>query len=168
MKSIWRAGSNFILECLWLKPRAKGQRTANISKKDQKFIYFYSQESIGALARQQKTMKKKSWRDRYRVAQGLLERLRRLVDDVRFLDFSSVQRWKCQRSVDYYFWCIQPQHGLPDVFLWLISGTKRLAYQRISSREILYSMVEEEKGRHCGVMKTIFLKVSNFERLFSL
>ena len=41
---------------------------------------------------------------------------------------------------------LQPQHSIPDVFLWLISGTKRLAYQRISSRDLLYSMLEEEKG----------------------
>ena len=29
---------------------------------------------------------------------------------------------------------LQPQHALPDVFLWLISGNKRLAYQGTSNR----------------------------------
>ena len=54
---------------------------------------------------------------------------------------------------------LQPQHGLPDVFLWLLSGTKRLAYQRINARQLLYSMTEEEKGKHCQTLQTLFLKV---------
>jgi hypothetical protein len=45
------------------------------------------------------------------------------------------------------------------VFLWLLSGNKRVAYQRIPARSIVYSMVEEEKGEHCGAVQTIFLKV---------
>ena len=55
----------------------------------------------------------------------------------------------------------QPQHSVPDVFIWLISGSKRLAYQRISARHLLYSMIEEEKGKNCGILQTLFLKVSH-------
>uniref|UniRef100_A0A6P7GTG0 Otoferlin-like n=1 Tax=Diabrotica virgifera virgifera TaxID=50390 RepID=A0A6P7GTG0_DIAVI len=51
-----------------------------------------------------------------------------------------------------------PQHALPDVFLWIISGGKRQAYQRIPARDIIYSGVEEECGKHCGKVQTMFLK----------
>ena len=57
------------------------------------------------------------------------------------------------------FFLFQPQHGLPDMFIWLLSGTKRLAYQRISARHLLYSMTEEEKGKNSGSLQTLFLKV---------
>lgn len=53
----------------------------------------------------------------------------------------------------------QPQHSLPDVFLWIISGGKRQAYQRIPARDIIYSIVDEESGKDCGKVKTMFLKL---------
>ena len=56
----------------------------------------------------------------------------------------------------------QPQHGIPDIFVWLISGNKRLAYQRIPSRHVLFSMLDEEKGKDCGALQTLFLKVIGF------
>ena len=43
--------------------------------------------------------------------------------------------------------------------MWIISGNKRLAYQRIPARDLLFSMMEEEKGKHCGTLQTLFLKV---------
>lgn len=54
---------------------------------------------------------------------------------------------------------LQPQHALPDMFLWLISNNKRTAYQRIPARDLIYSMVAEECGRDCGKVQTMFLKV---------
>ena len=54
----------------------------------------------------------------------------------------------------------EPQHALPDVFVWMIRGNKRVAYQRIPSRDVLYSMVEEERGKDCSKMLTLFLKVT--------
>ena len=58
------------------------------------------------------------------------------------------------------FAVFQPQHSIPDVFVWLVSGTKRLAYQRIPARHLLYSMIDEEKGKDSGMVQTLFLKVS--------
>ena len=55
----------------------------------------------------------------------------------------------------------EPQHALPDVFIWLISNNKRLAYHRIPASSIMFSIVEEEKGLHCGKVQTLFLKVSS-------
>lgn len=53
----------------------------------------------------------------------------------------------------------QPQHALPDVFLWLVSNGKRYAYQRISAKDLIFSMVEEECGKYCSKVHTAFLKV---------
>ena len=44
-------------------------------------IYSF-QESIGSVARQHKQNKKASLREKYRVAQALLERLKRVLEDV--------------------------------------------------------------------------------------
>ena len=66
----------------------------------------------------------------------------------------------CYSNKYFFTFNFQPQHGLPDVFLWLLSGTKRLAYQRINARHLLYSMTEEEKGKSCGNLQTLFLKVN--------
>uniref|UniRef100_A0AAV2MM10 C2 domain-containing protein n=1 Tax=Knipowitschia caucasica TaxID=637954 RepID=A0AAV2MM10_KNICA len=52
----------------------------------------------------------------------------------------------------------EPQSTLPDVLLWLRSGRKRLAYVRIPAYSILFSMVEEQKGRDCGHVSTFYMK----------
>uniref|UniRef100_A0A8C9VVM1 Fer-1-like protein 4 n=1 Tax=Scleropages formosus TaxID=113540 RepID=A0A8C9VVM1_SCLFO len=52
----------------------------------------------------------------------------------------------------------EPQSTLPDVFLWMMSGGKRIAYARIPAHTILFSMVEEEKGKDCGKLTTIYMK----------
>jgi len=60
--------------------------------------------------------------------------------------------------IAWYF--LQPQDSLPDVFIWVISSGRRVAYQRIPGRELIYSVVDEECGRHCGKVQTMFLKVN--------
>uniref|UniRef100_A0A8C6SU99 Fer-1 like family member 4 n=1 Tax=Neogobius melanostomus TaxID=47308 RepID=A0A8C6SU99_9GOBI len=52
----------------------------------------------------------------------------------------------------------QPQSTLPDVLLWLRSKRKRLAYIRIPAYSVLFSMVEEQKGRDCGRVSTFYMK----------
>ncbi|KAM3850594.1 fer-1-like protein 4 [Diretmus argenteus] len=52
----------------------------------------------------------------------------------------------------------EPQSTLPDAFLWLLSGSKRLAYVRIPAHSILFSLVEEQKGRDCGKVTTLYMK----------
>uniref|UniRef100_A0A3B3D8C6 Fer-1 like family member 4 n=1 Tax=Oryzias melastigma TaxID=30732 RepID=A0A3B3D8C6_ORYME len=52
----------------------------------------------------------------------------------------------------------QPQSTIPDAFLWLLTGSKRLAYVRIPAHSILFSVVEEQKGRDCGCITTLYLK----------
>lgn len=53
----------------------------------------------------------------------------------------------------------QPQHALPDVFIWLIANGKRIAYHRIFARDLIYSMIEEECGIHCGKVQTVMLRL---------
>ncbi|XP_049278601.1 otoferlin-like [Anopheles funestus] len=91
-------------------------------------------ESIGNMARNLRALvTKSSMRERYRTAQSYLARLRFLVED--------------------------PQHALPDVFVWMIANGKRVAYHRLDARDLLYSTIEEETGIHCGKVQTVFLKL---------
>ena len=53
----------------------------------------------------------------------------------------------------------EPQHALPDIFLWLLQNNKRIAYHRIPAKEIIYSPNVEEAGAHCAAVQTLFLKV---------
>ncbi|NWI09601.1 FR1L4 protein, partial [Crypturellus soui] len=53
----------------------------------------------------------------------------------------------------------EPQCTLPDVLVWMLSNNKRVAYARIPAQNVLYSVVEEEKGKDCAKIQTIFLKV---------
>nr|XP_035132398.2 fer-1-like protein 6 isoform X2 [Callithrix jacchus] len=52
----------------------------------------------------------------------------------------------------------EPQHTIPDVFIWMLSNNKRVAYARIASKDLLYSPVTGQMGKHCGKIKTHFLK----------
>ena len=63
-------------------------------------------------------------KEKYKGAQGFLERIRSMIEDVRY--FSSTGK--------YYAGIFQPQHALPDIFIWMISGARRVAYHRIPAR----------------------------------
>ncbi|KAM6955134.1 fer-1-like protein 6 [Lycodopsis pacificus] len=52
----------------------------------------------------------------------------------------------------------EPQHTVPDVFVWLLSNNKRVAYARIRARDLLHSSSREARGIHCGKILTLFLK----------
>ncbi|XP_033118716.1 otoferlin-like isoform X3 [Anneissia japonica] len=53
----------------------------------------------------------------------------------------------------------EPQHCLPDLFIWMLCGGKRTAYCRVPSRKLMYSVVAEEKGEYCGKINTLFLRL---------
>ncbi|NXV70851.1 FR1L4 protein, partial [Atlantisia rogersi] len=57
------------------------------------------------------------------------------------------------------FMAKEPQGTLPDVLIWMISNNRRVAYSRIPAQHILYSVVEEEKGKDCAKIQTVFMKV---------
>ena len=88
-------------------------------------MYFSSvQENIALQARQWKLqITGQNVREKYKGGLSLLERVKSLIHDVRRVGL------KLQLTD-----ILQPQHALPDVFIWMISGNKRVAYHRITSR----------------------------------
>ncbi|NXN19798.1 FR1L4 protein, partial [Indicator maculatus] len=54
----------------------------------------------------------------------------------------------------------EPQCTLPDVLVWMLSNNRRVAYARVPAQNILYSVVEEEKGKDCAKIQTVFMKAS--------
>ena len=82
------------------------------------------------------TIKKSNIREKLKAANALLARLRHLQ--------------------------LEPQDSLPDIFVWLISNNRRVAYHRIEARDLLFSIVDEEKGKNCGRVQTLFLKVREY------
>uniref|UniRef100_A0A8C5GXC8 Otoferlin n=1 Tax=Gouania willdenowi TaxID=441366 RepID=A0A8C5GXC8_GOUWI len=92
------------------------------------------QDNMGQQSRLIRTqVKKNTVRDKLKLVQNFLQRLRFLADE--------------------------PQHSIPDVFVWMMSNNKRIAYARIPSKDILYSTVDEETGKDCGKVKAVFLKL---------
>lgn len=57
------------------------------------------------------------------------------------------------------FFHFQPQQSIPDVFIWMISEKKRIAYYRFAAKDLLDATDNAFKGKHCGKLQTIFLKV---------
>ncbi|OPJ82667.1 fer-1-like protein 4 [Patagioenas fasciata monilis] len=57
------------------------------------------------------------------------------------------------------FMAQEPQCTLPDVLIWMLSNNRRVAYARIPAQNILYSVVEEERGKDCAKIQTVFMKV---------
>ncbi|XP_008838974.1 fer-1-like protein 4 [Nannospalax galili] len=51
----------------------------------------------------------------------------------------------------------EPQPPLPDVLVWMLSGQRRVAYARIPAQDVLFSVVEEERGRDCGKLQSLLL-----------
>ncbi|XP_064096144.1 otoferlin-like isoform X4 [Macrobrachium nipponense] len=91
-------------------------------------------DHLGSAARHTKALvTRHSLKERYKTAHSYLTKLKGLIED--------------------------PQHALPDIFVWMISGGKRVAYQRIPARHLIYSSVDQERGKHCGITQTIFLKL---------
>uniref|UniRef100_A0A8C2YC42 Otoferlin n=1 Tax=Coturnix japonica TaxID=93934 RepID=A0A8C2YC42_COTJA len=78
-------------------------------------------------------VKKNTMKDKLKQVQNFLQKLRFLADE--------------------------PQHTIPDIFIWMMSNNKRIAYARVPSKDILYSIVDEEMGKDCAKVKTVFLKL---------
>jgi len=55
---------------------------------------------------------------------------------------------------------LQPQNSIPDVFIWMISAGKRIAYYRCPANFVLWSSKLECRGRFAGKLETIELKAS--------
>lgn len=53
---------------------------------------------------------------------------------------------------------VEPQNSMPDVVIWLISGTKRIASFRIPAYEVLFSPQFDACGQNCGKVLNMFMK----------
>ncbi len=58
-----------------------------------------------------------------------------------------------------YVLLFQPHHGLPDIFIWMLSGGKRIAYTRVPAGDVLWSQEDSQCGLQCGTAQTLFMKV---------
>ncbi|XP_013379026.1 otoferlin isoform X3 [Lingula anatina] len=91
-------------------------------------------DQIGTLARTLRaTVTKNTMKDKLKAVAGCVTKLKHLANE--------------------------PQDSLPDIFVWMLCGQKRIAYQRISSRDVIHSMVDEERGNLCGKVVTLYLKL---------
>uniref|UniRef100_A0A8C1TU14 Otoferlin b n=1 Tax=Cyprinus carpio TaxID=7962 RepID=A0A8C1TU14_CYPCA len=112
------------------------QNQAGKTKLDRERLKLCMQEleNIGQQAKNMRSQVKKSnVKDKIKLAQNFLHKLRFLSDE--------------------------PQHSVPDIYIWMISNNKRIAYARVPSKDILFSSVDEETGKDCGKVQTIFFKL---------
>ncbi|XP_030626208.1 otoferlin isoform X1 [Chanos chanos] len=114
----------------------KDQNQAGRTRLDRERLKSCMRE-MESMAQQAKTIrsqvKKNTVRDKLKLVLNFLQRLRFLADE--------------------------PQHSIPDVFVWMMTNGKRVAYARIPSKDILYSIVDEEMGKDCGKVKAVFLRL---------
>ncbi|KAF7395677.1 hypothetical protein HZH68_009727 [Vespula germanica] len=54
--------------------------------------------------------------------------------------------------------CDDPQDSLPRVFLWMLAGSKRVAYVELPAERIIYSEESQERGMECGQCINVFPK----------
>ncbi|XP_076834724.1 otoferlin b isoform X1 [Brachyhypopomus gauderio] len=114
----------------------KDQNQAGVTKLDRERLklLMFEMENMSQQAKTMRTqVKKKTVKDKVKEAQDFLLKLRFLADE--------------------------PQHSIPNVFIWMISNGKRIAYAKVPSQDILYSDVPEENGKDCAKVKTIFFKL---------
>ncbi|XP_015464224.3 otoferlin isoform X1 [Astyanax mexicanus] len=114
----------------------KDQNQAGRTKLDRERLKSCMRE-MESMGQQAKTIrsqvKRNTVRDKLKLALNFLQRLRFLADE--------------------------PQHSIPDVFIWMMSNNKRIAYARIPTKDILFSIVDEEMGKDCGKVKAVFLRL---------
>ncbi|KAG7460806.1 hypothetical protein MATL_G00202750 [Megalops atlanticus] len=114
----------------------KDQNQAGRTKLDRERLKSCMRE-LENMAHQAKTIrsqvKRNTVKDKLKLVHNFLQKLRFLADE--------------------------PQHSIPDIFIWMMSNNKRIAYARIPSKDILHSIVDEETGKECGKVKAVFLKL---------
>lgn len=111
------------------------------------------------------TTSKHNLKEKLKVANQYLQKLKSLSHEVDacILYLKTLQSLSLIKKIEIlhtFLPLLKPQHALPDMFIWMISGNKRIAYQRVPAREIVYSIVEEERGKHCGKQQILLLRVS--------
>ncbi|NXN40106.1 FR1L6 protein, partial [Rhinoptilus africanus] len=115
----------------------KKPKGLNYTALDKKRLMLFKQEleamSSDAKGMVQQHKKKMPLDEMMRETQSFIDKIRFLVDE--------------------------PQNTVPDVFIWMLSNNKRVAYVRVPAKNILYSPAKEARGKDCGKIKTHFLKL---------
>ena len=57
---------------------------------------------------------------------------------------------------------------MPDVVIWMIAGSKRVAYFRIAANHVLWSSNPDYRGKYCGKLDTIMLQVGQTIKCFEI
>jgi len=99
-------------------------------------------------------------RERHRLCLREMERISQEASQVRkvrksTLDDKFIQAKELYQTLTKLV--EEPQHSVPDIIIWMLRGGKRTAFARIPARHVLHSIVEEECGKHCGKIQTMFL-----------
>ncbi|XP_036065508.1 fer-1-like protein 6 isoform X2 [Oryzias melastigma] len=129
----WDARSFIALAETKLKAEMKSSKLTQLDKKRLTMCKQELESMVGEA---------ESLDDRRRKAGGMKEKLQdatKLTQKLRFL-------------------VEEPQHTVPDLFVWLLSNNKRVAYARVRTRDLLFSSNREARGILCGKILTLFLK----------
>ncbi|XP_064639493.1 otoferlin-like isoform X3 [Lineus longissimus] len=133
------------------------KRTLRVLNADITTYLMYSRGSSGGAG-----VKTKLDKDRKKLCETQMERVATKAERIRKEVCFENMKYKMRESRAVLntirHLAKEPQHGLPDIFIWMICNKKRIAYARIQARDIIYSTCEEEKGKDCGVVRTLFLK----------
>lgn len=57
-----------------------------------------------------------------------------------------------------------PQACWPDIFLWMKHGKKRVACEKIEAKDIVFSVIEEERGQYCGKIHNVYFKTNKKQK----
>ncbi|CAB3259049.1 unnamed protein product [Arctia plantaginis] len=132
LKSTLEATSNACAAYVRHMTNAPPFGNTKLDKERQKMCIFEIEQLVTMTKSLKALITKHSMKDRLRTAYTYLNKLKHLCED--------------------------SQCAMPDVFIWLVSNGKRLAYHRIPARDIIYSEFPDECGKFCGKMQTLFLK----------
>ncbi|XP_048585076.1 myoferlin [Nematostella vectensis] len=53
---------------------------------------------------------------------------------------------------------VEPQNCVPDIIIWMLSGSNRVAYHRIPVNEVLYSVSPDARGKSCKKTVELIMK----------
>ncbi|KAK0090744.1 hypothetical protein PV325_006303 [Microctonus aethiopoides] len=73
-----------------------------------------------------------------------------------FIKIATAYAYKYLRKIRKI--CEDPQQAFPDVFIWMIVGTRRVALARLKASEIIYSEMDLSRGVNCGKRINLFMK----------
>lgn len=90
-------------------------------------------------------------------ARKYLHSLEEIIEDVSI--WASLRKgWKSAVGLKRRDYDHQPQDALPDVYIWMIAGSKRVAYTRLPAFLLTYEEDETTRGKSCGERVSLFFK----------